>query len=278
VKRPAVRALIACGLLAGLLAGRPVAAAPATTAPGAPKPPRITVSADVMSIDAVTRVVMATGRVRITDGVTTATAGRAMLYHSEGRGVLTGHSRVGGPQGVLEATEITIAYTAKAITRIVARGQASLDGATGLLSASTLVISPATDTVTAEEGVRFFTPPDVVATGSRLTYQRSRGLVVLEGAARVQNADGFIEGERIDAHERGQRATVTGDVVGRFRDIEIKSRTADLFGLEKKAIFLGDVQVTQPGRSLFTEKVTVWYAAGRIVAEGQTRVRLEAPP
>ncbi len=265
------RACVA-GLLAALLAS------PAAAAPGAQKSSPITVSADVMSIDAVTRVVTATGRVRITDGVTTATAGRATLYHAEGQAVLADHARLVGPQGVLEATEITIAYTTKAITRIGARGGATLEVEARRLSAPTLAITPATGTVTAEDGVKFLSPPDVVATGQRLTYQRSRGVGVLEGAARIQNRDGFVQGDRIDAHERGQRATVTGDVVGRFRDIEVKSRTAELFGLEKKAIFLGDVQVTQPGRSLITEKVTVWYTSGRIVAEGQTRVRLEAQP
>lgn len=273
MKGRAARVLMACGVAAGLLAGRPVAAA---SAPPAVSPFRV--SADAMQIDAAARVVTATGRVRITDGVTTATAARATLFHGEGRGVLAGDARVSGPQGTLEGDEITIAYTTKAITRIVARGRASLELKTGLLEAPVLMIVPATDTVMAQDGVTIFTPPDIVATGRRFTYRRPRGQAVLEGGARLQNRDGFIAGDRIDADERWERAIVTGPVTARFRDTEVRSRTAELLGAEKKAIFVGEVQVSQAGRLLTTEKVTIWYAAGRIVAEGQTRVRLEAPP
>ena len=255
-----------------------VLAGPVHGAPSSPVPPPISVTADVMNIDAVSRVVTAAGRVRITDGMITATAQRATLYQREGRGVLSVDAQAAGPQGVLKGAEMTITYAARAITRLAARGQASLESKNLTIVAGTVTMSLADDSVTADEAVQITSPPDVVATGAHLTYRRARGAATLEGSARLQNRDGVIAGERIESTGRWERATVTGPVWGKFRDIEVRSRAAEYVGAEKKAIFTGDVQVLQPGRVLISEKVTVWYAAGRIVAEGQTRVRLEAPP
>jgi lipopolysaccharide export system protein LptA len=250
---------------------QPVDAAPAA------KRGSITITADEMDIDAASGRVTATGRVRVTDGSLTATGGRATLYQAERRAVLAEGAKVSGPQGTLQAAEIEVSYTTTEITRVVARGSAGLQIQAGRLSAPTLVILPAGRTITGEGGVTFSSPPDITATGSRLTYDWARATAVLEGGARVQNREGMISGDRIGADQRVQRATVTGSVHGRFRDIEVRSRTAEVFGQENKAVFLGDVRVTQPGRVLTTEKVTVWYSTRRIVAEGQTHVELEPP-
>jgi len=250
---------------------QPVDAAPAA------KRGSITITADAMDIDAASGRVTATGRVRVTDGNLTATGSRATLYQAERRAVLAEGAKVSGPQGTLQAAEIEVSYTTTEITRVVARGSAGLQIQAGRLSAPTLVILPAGRMITGEGGVTFSSPPDITATGRRLTYDWARATAVLEGGARVQNREGMISGDRIEADQRVQRATVTGSVHGRFRDIEVRSRTADVFGQEKKAVFLGDVRMTQPGRVLTTEKVTVWYSTRRIVAEGQTHVELEPP-
>lgn len=253
-------------------------AVPAWGAPSSPVPPPISVTADVMNIDAVSRVVTAEGRVRITDGMITATAERATLYQQQGRGVLSGEARAAGPSGVLKGAEMTITYVTRAITRLAARGRASLAAKDLTITAGMVTMSLVDDTVTADEAVVVMSPPDVIASGAHLTYRRARGAAALEGSARLQNRDGVITGERIESTGRWARAAVTGPVWGKFRDIEVRSRAAEYVSAEQKATFTGDVQVSQPGRVLFTEKVTVWYSTGRIVAEGQTRVRLEAPP
>ena len=275
--RVTLLALAAAVLWFGMAAGQaaPSAAAPAAT----PAPsPRLSVTADELHADALTRVVTAAGRVRITDGTTTATAARATLYHREGRGVLTGQAKVVTPQGVLEGGEITILYTTSAITRVVARGKASLEVENGLVSAAQVTIVPETDTVTALGEVTLFTPPDLIATGTRLVYMRARGEALLEGRARVQSRDGFIQSERIEALSRWDRVKATGGVHAVLRDIEVRSVAAEVFMGERKAVFGGDVKLTQAGRLLATEKLTVWYAAGRFVAEGQTRARIETTP
>ena len=231
-----------------------------------------------MEIDADARLLTATGRVRITDGQIVATAAQARLFSREGRVALTGHAKVVGPQGTLEGDEITLTYKTRAITGIVGRGNARLALKTGALTATTVALDPAADTVAAEERVTFTTAPGVVARGRRMTYQRARGLAVIEGEARLQNRDGFIQGDRIEGSERFERAVVTGSVFGSFRDIEVRSQSAELFGAERKAVFVGDVELKQTGRWMSTEKVTVWYGDGRLVAEGYTRVRIEPPP
>jgi lipopolysaccharide export system protein LptA len=238
----------------------------------------LSVTADAMDIDAVTRVVTAAGRVRISDGVITATSRRATLYQAEGRGVLTGEAQAAGPAGVLRGAEITVTFAAKAITRLAARGGARLQSGTLVIDAEMVAVSLADDTVTAAAAVRVAFPPDLVATGARLAYRRASGAATLDGDASLQHRDAVLKGTRIDATRRWQHAAVSGPVWSRFRDIEVRSQAAEYDGQERKAIFTGDVAISRPGRVLVTDKATVWYATGRIVAEGQTRVRLEAPP
>ncbi|MDR7544215.1 MAG: LptA/OstA family protein [Armatimonadota bacterium] len=257
----------------------------ATATAAAPAPPsaparaaRVEISADAVTVDAATRVVRATGRVAVSDGSTTASAGRATLYHREGRVVLSGDARVRAPQGDLEGQEITVLYTPARITLVVARGSATLDAEGVLTSARTITIDLQRDVLRAEPEVTLFTLPDVVARGSRLTYDRRRRLVVLEGRARVQNRDGFLEADRLEGDRRWEMAVATGGVRGAFRDIEVRSRSGEVFYGEKRAVFVGEVQLTQPGRRLTSDRITVWYGAGRIVAEGQTSVRLEPQP
>lgn len=270
-------ALVAAALAGSLAAGSAVAfaiAAPATP----PAVSQVAITADAMSIDAATRVATASGRVRITDGKTTATAARATLFQKEGRGVLVGEARVTGPQGVLEGEEIRVEYTTAAITKITASGNASLDVEGGLVSARIVTIVPSTDTVTAQRDVTFFSKPDIIAKGAELVYQRAKGIAMLQGQARLQNRDGVIEGDRLEGFKQWERLVATGGVHGVYRDIDVRSRAAEVLGAEKRAVFTGEVQLTQPGRRLTTEKVTVWYEAGRVVAEGQTWIRIEPTP
>lgn len=240
--------------------------------------PTISITADAMEVDADARVVTATGRVRVTDGRTTATARRATFYHREGRAVLTGDARAAGPAGVIRGPELTIAYADRAITRLAARGGASLELAGVGITAGAMAIALAENVVTAEGSVRVTSPPDTVARGDRLTYDRTREAATLEGAARLEQRDGVITGTRIEGTARWQRAVIQGPVWGRFRTVEVRSRSAEIVRAEQKAVFVGDVEITQAGRLVTAERATVWYGSGRIVAEGQTKVRLETPP
>ena len=169
-------------------------------------------------------------------------------------------------------------YTAAAITRVTATGAASLKSEDTLIGAPVITLVPSSDTLTASGRVRVTSPPGITAAGDRLTYQRSRGLLTMDGAVRVQTADGSVDGDRLEAFGQWDRIVVTGNVHGVFRDIDVRSRIAEVTSAEKKAVFTGDVRLTQPDRRMVTERVTVWYAVGRVVAEGQTTIRLEPQP
>ncbi|MDQ7857849.1 MAG: LptA/OstA family protein [Armatimonadota bacterium] len=253
-----------------LLAAGPVIAAPA---PGV-----LSVAADELQIDAARGVVVAEGRVRVSDGRVSATAPRATVYRREGRAVLAGGARASGPDGVLEGREITVLFTERAITRIVARDEASLEIVAGLVTAATVTLVPSGDAVVAEGGVRLFTDPDVISTGARLVFRRAAGTVALTGGARVQNADGVIDADRIDGARRLDRVTATGNVHAVYRDLTVRSRTADVLLGEKRAVFTGEVRLRGPDRTMTSERVTVWYGEGRALAEGPTWIRLEPQP
>lgn len=260
-----------------------IAAALATTVMGMAGSARgvqagVTIAADSMQVDAVTKVARAVGRVRISDGLTTATAERATLYHGEGRGVLSGQARVVAPQGVLGASEIAVRFTASEIVRVFATGSATLEVEGGVVSAAAVTIVPREETARATGGVKYSTQGGVVATGRSLTYDRRNGAAVLEGQALIQAPEGVVGGERIEAHRHLEHGAVAGGAHGRFGDIEVRSTTAEFSLTEKKVVFLGEVMLRQPGRRMTTEKVTVWYAERRLLAEGLTRVTLESQP
>ncbi len=261
---------VAAGLMLACVAATPTAGAPAPRAGAG-----LQITADEITVDAARRVATAVGQVRISDGRVTATSARATVHHAQGRGVLTGNARVVAPQGDLEGWEITVEFTAQTITRVTARGNASLDAEDTLTAAQTIVIVPADATLVAEGEVSVFAKPDIIATAPRLRYARGEGRIVLDGRARVRNRDGFVEADRLEGLRLSERVVATGGVHASFRDIEVRSRTAEVFAVERRAVFAGDVRLTQPGRRMVTERVTIWYDEGRVVAEGQTSIRLE---
>jgi lipopolysaccharide export system protein LptA len=238
----------------------------------------IQIDADALAVDAKASIATATGGVRISDGVRTATAARATIEQRRGRAVLVGDAKVTDPRGTIRGQEITLLFSSRAITRIVARHAAGAETSTTQVRADVITLLPQTESVTAEPNVTLLVKPDVVATGTRLNFARAGGPIVLEGPARVQTADGFIEGQRVEGDERLSRVMVTGEVHARYRGVDVRSRTAEIFSEEKRATFLGDVRVEQPGRTLRTDRVTVWYAIGRVLAEGPTHMRFESTP
>jgi lipopolysaccharide export system protein LptA len=267
--------------MAAILVALPTAAAQTVASSGPATParrPLLQITAETIRVDAQTQVAIATGRVRVTDGTTTAEAARGTVYRREGRGVLRGNVRVVGPQGVLEGETVTVEFTTRAITRVVARGAASLEAEGMLVTAQVVTIVPAADSVTAERAVTLFVPPDIIATGPRLVYVRARGMSTLVGRWRVQTPEGFIEADRVEVARRGEQAVAIGSVHGVFRETQIHSQTATLYTAEKKAVFAGGVRLTQPDRLMTTERVTVWYGLRRVLAEGQTTIRIEPPP
>ncbi len=246
--------------------------APAGSAPGART---IELRADTVILQDGGAVVDARGHVRITVGRDRAAAGRAVYAVRQRRILLSGGVTIRSPGGDLEASSAAIGLTPMStIDTIQAAGQVTLQARQRVVRAERLTYTVTSGTVTAQRGVEVFFPPDLIASGEDLVMTR-RELVTLQGAARVQTRDGYIQGDRIDVAEPDQVARVRGHVVGVFQETRVTAVAATFYGSEERAVFRGRVQVIRPAGTIQAEVVTIYYRQRRIVAEGETTIRVE---
>jgi len=265
VRRLASTAALLAVLCLALSAGGTAAAAGAS----------ITITAAEMTTDAAGMVV-ATGRVRISDGTNVAEGARVVLDTRRRVAVFT-PGVVRGPQGVLQGRRLTVRYVTTRLTEVKAEGDATIELQTTRIAAGEITLGLVDQRVTAAGRVRVQAPPDVQAEGARLQFQRRTGLLTLAGQVRVQTAQGVAEGTRLEARIGLQEIRMWGDVRVRFGDIAARADAATLLLPAKRAILTGAVRVEQRGRVLWAERVTVDYGAGRVVAEGPLRMRIPDP-
>lgn len=234
----------------------------------------LTITAREIRADDATGLAVAEGEVRISDGTTTALGQRLVLDTRKGTAVLTSGT-VRGTQGVLRAREITLRLTSTRLTEAVARGEARIETRRGELSADEITLALPQDRMTASGHVRLRAPPDVLATGSRLTYDGRSKVVTLIGPARIETRQGTVTARRLEGVEGLQQIRLLGDVQARFRDIAAQAEEATLLVPAQKVILTGAVRVTQRGQTLEGTVVTIFYGARRVIAEGPTRLRFE---
>lgn len=257
-------------VIASLLWGAVPGGAAGAAGPGSPE-----LRADTLTVDTARQVIEARGRVRITDGRTVARCERAVYTIRERRILLTGKVVITTPDGTLDAAQAVIRLgSGRSIETIEASGGAEVEGRQRVLRADLIAYGVSTKVLTARGNVQFFTPPDIIASGRDLVAT-GQDTAVLTGRARVANHDGFIQGDRLEVQRSTQSAFLRGNVVGEFRDTRLTSEAATLFAREKKAVFTGHVTVVRPGRTMTTERLTVYYQENRIVAEGPTQMRIE---
>lgn len=217
----------------------------------------------------------ARGNVRITDGRTVIQAGRAVYVVRERRITLSGGVKITAPDGDLEAAQAVVQIgRGQAIETVDATGNVAVETEGRVLKADRIQYAVSSGALTAAGNVTVFAPPDLIATGKELTA-KGRESATLAGRARIQNRDGYIEGDRLEIQERTQTAYLRGNVVGVFQDTRITAEAATLLAKERKAIFHDRVTVTRPGRTMSAERVTLYYQERRLVAEGQTSIRIE---
>jgi len=239
-------------------------------APGA----GLEISATRVEGDGNTGVLLARGNVRISDGLTVLVGAQLVADLRARRAVLTG-GRVRSRDGLLEASRIELTFTAFRITRILARQNASIQMRAGVLFAQTVEVRPQEGRLEAFGNVRVFTPPDVVAFGSRLTYDRATGRLLLEGPVRVQTGQGAVQGGLLEAVEGNQEITVRGGVRIDYLDLRGRANTAQVFARAQKAILVGGVFVQRGREALWADRVTIFYSTRRVVAEGVRRMVVE---
>lgn len=243
--------------------------------PASAAPVSLEIKADILKADTVRGVIEARGRVRISDGRSLVRAGIAVYSIKQRKISLSGGVTMTTPEGDLQA-RAAVAYVSRGRTleSIEATGNVEVESQRRVLNADTVVFTPASQAMTARGNVRIFVPPDLIATGQELVVRRNT-VSVLTGRARVQNRDGFVQGDRLEVDDRADAASLRGNVVGEFRDIRITSETASLIGKEKKVVFRDRVKIVQPGQTMTSDRVTIFYETRRMIAEGATTIHIE---
>jgi lipopolysaccharide export system protein LptA len=217
----------------------------------------------------------ASGNVIITDGRSTIRAGHALYTLRDRRILLDGGVKIVTAQGDLVANRAVILLgKGNAVAFVEATGGVAVKAQQRVLRADLASYEVASESLVATGNVTLFVPPDLTAKGAELVA-KGRQVATLTGRPRVENREGFIEGDRIEFREQTQTAYVRGNVVSVFQDIRISAGNATLLAKEGHAIFREQVRVTRPGRTLSAEMVTLYYRERRLVTEGPTNIRIE---
>ncbi len=220
----------------------------------------------------------ASGHVAITDARITLRADRVLYTRASGRIQLTGHVSITTPQGELVAGAATAQVARRGqLETVEAAGAVTVRSADRTVRADRVTYQPKDETLVATGGVVVSYPPDLTITGGTLVA-RGAEVATITGRPRIRHPEGFIEGDRIDVAVQSQIAFVRGKAVSRFGDTTITSALATLLVKERKAIFRDHVSVVQPGRTLISEIVTYYYTERRLVAEGQTTIKIQPTP
>jgi lipopolysaccharide export system protein LptA len=265
-----MRRALAVGL--GLLAAILPAGAAAGAAAGTP----LTITADEMATDAAGTVV-ATGRVRVTDGRTVAEGARLVLDPRRRTAVFT-PGTVRGPQGALRGRRVIVSFTTTRVTEVRAEGDAAAEQRTTRIAADVVALRLRDGSVAADGRVRVLAAPDIQAAGTRLLFKERTDLLTMAGPVRVQTARGVAEGARLEARVGRREVMIWGRVRLRVNDIDAQAQRVTLFADAKRAVLVGGVRVAQQGRLLWAERVTVDYGTGRVVAAGPLRMHIPQVP
>ncbi len=232
--------------------------------------------ADTLTANAATQTVIARGHVQVTDGLFVATARRAQYAIRTRRLLLADGVVVRNPEGTVRAHEVTLFLSdERRVNLIAAAGSVRVETRGRTLQAQQITYEPLTGEARATGSVAMFAPPAFRATGEDLLGNLRREAATLTGRARVQTAEGFLEGDRLDVDGRTQTAVLRDHVNGAFRKIRLTADTATVRFRDQRAVFRGHVKLVDPSRTLIADQITVYYNEGRIVAEGATSVRVE---
>ena len=234
----------------------------------------VQISATRIEGDGKTGVLVARGNVRVSDGLIVLEGGQLVADLRARQALLTGGT-VQSREGLLEASRIQFTFTGFRITRILAWQSASFQTRRAVVFAQTVEVWPREGRLTASGDVRVFTPPDVVAFGSRLTYSRALGRVLLEGPVRVQTGQGAVRGGSLEALEGLEEITVHGNVQLDYLDVIGRAEAARVLAREQKAVLVGSVFVQRGREALWADRVTIFYSTRRVVAEGVRRMVVE---
>lgn len=220
----------------------------------------------------------ARGQVVIRDGRVTIRADHAVYDRKSRQVQLDGTVRITTPQNELTAQAATAQMTKDNFLETVqASGRVGMRWPDRTLKADRVTYQVKDDALNAKGNIIVTFPPDLTVTGSALVANGTEKTTVT-GRARIQNRDGFIEGDRLEVWGQGPTAVVSGHVVSVFQDTRITAASASLYAEENRVVFRNNVTVSRPGRALTAEIVSVYYRERRLVAEGRTIIKIQETP
>ena len=244
-------------------AGARVSAGPATFA------------ADQVSVDARGSTLIATGHVAVTYGSLRATSDVLRLHRPTGVAVFTGHVSVADPTTKAVADTVTLFVVhEQRVARALLAGHASVESRSYALLADRIAADRDAGALAADGNVTLFSQPDLIATGSRATYdERAQHAVIFGGKsarATIQNRDGRMLGSRMDLFRGTERAVIRGPIDADVYDAKLSGADATINLRQGVAVITGRVTVKRRQGTLRADRVTVFYRARRLIAEGAT--------
>lgn len=243
----------------------------------------IEIRAGTLVVDSAAGTIVASGGVVVTDGRATIRAPRAVVSRSLGTATFEGGVVVTFPGGTLEAATVRARLASfRAIERASAQA-ATLRLRAGTLRAGTLraadvTVWPDQGEATATGAPTLLGARGFVLTGRVMRYDLRTRRVSVTGSATVRSSDAVVTGDRLDGDPAAEIATLRGRVRGTFGAIRGTARAATINARDRVAILEGDVALQRPDGTLWASRVTIYYGAGKVVAEGVTRIVIEEKP
>ena len=247
--------------------------------PAKPAGTPATMSADDIVVDSRGATLVAKGHVAAAYGTLRVTSDALRVDRVAGTATFSGRVALTDPKGRASAQEVTLTVAGgERVTMAVLSGHASVETPSQALLADRIVADRLRDHLEALGNVTLFSQPDLIVTGARLAYDAGQQHAVIYGnaAARatVQNRDGRIRGSWIEVFRQADRAVVHGPIEAEVFDARLTGADATIdLGLGS-AVIAGPVKVVRRQGTLLADRVTVFYRARRLVAEGATHMTL----
>jgi lipopolysaccharide export system protein LptA len=256
-------------------------AASAAAPPGTLSTP-VSLAADDVSVTSDGTTLVAKGHVAVAYGSLRATSDALRIHRPTGTATFTGHVSVTDERGRASAQAATLVVANETrVVRATLTGHASLETRSYAVLADRIVTDRERSRLTATGGVTVFSQPDLIVTGAVVTYDEGPQRAVVRGEGRVratiQNRDGRIRGAWIEVSRATGTARVHGPVDAQIYDATLTGADATIDLDRGTAVITGDVTVSRRSGTLRADRLTVYYRAKRLIAEGRTHMALSEP-
>ncbi len=278
MRAPTAAVVMAVALGWGIGVQVPPAVPPPAEAAASPPTP-VNLSADDISVDNQGATLVAKGHVAAAYGTLHVTSDALLVNRATGTATFSGRVTITDPKGRAAAQEAQLTVTGgDRVTLAVLRGHASVETPSYALLADRIVADRQRDRLEAAGNVTLFSQPDLIVTGTHLVYEEGAQHAVVSGTAAtrasVQNRDGRIRGSWIEVFRKAGQATVHGPIDAEVYDASLTGADATIDLNRGTAVITGNVKVVRRQGTLLADRLTVFYRAGRFVAEGATHMTL----